>query len=133
MSRLVIFDFDGTLTDAEQEGLPFRDGYLEDLALLADIEREQAFALAERFEAEVAGMADAFGWNFNGRIVAPAGVDPYLRMMPVARKIFDHAGVFLDLEQRDRLLDRILYKYNYGKSATVFRDGARERRQDDAK
>ncbi|MFM2152956.1 MAG: hypothetical protein RL199_1391, partial [Pseudomonadota bacterium] len=34
MARLVILDFDGTMTDAEAEGAPFRDGYLQDLATL---------------------------------------------------------------------------------------------------
>ena len=61
-----------------------------------------------------------FGWVFGGQIVAPASVDPYLRIMPVARRIFDACGVFSDLADRDRLLDDVLYKYNYAKSATVW-------------
>ncbi|OGL72212.1 hypothetical protein A3D69_01120 [Candidatus Uhrbacteria bacterium RIFCSPHIGHO2_02_FULL_54_11] len=32
--------------------------------------------------------------------------------------------MFLNPHDREQLLDRILYKYNYGKSATVFRVGA---------
>ena len=31
-----IFDFDGTLTDAEQEGAPFRQGYLDDICALSN-------------------------------------------------------------------------------------------------
>ena len=34
-----------------------------------------------------------YGWRYDGHIVAPA-VDPYLRMMPVARGVMDRAGVF---------------------------------------
>jgi hypothetical protein len=81
-------------------------------------------ALADRFEAEVASRQGEFGWVFGGRIVAPASVDPYLRIMPVARMILDHFGAFTVLDERDRLLDAILYKYNYGKTRTAFRDGA---------
>ena len=46
--------------------------------------------------------------------------------MPVARKILDHFGVLLDDHERTRLLDGILYKYNYPKTQNVFREGARE-------
>ena len=38
--------------------------------------------------------------------------------------IFDRANVYTNLEERDRLLDRILYKYNYQKTTTAFRNGA---------
>eukprot|EP00971_Amphidinium_carterae_P141091 2796042-Amphidinium_carterae.1 len=34
-----------------------------------------------------------FGWIIGGRTVAPAVVDPYLRMKPIAHKILDHAKV----------------------------------------
>jgi hypothetical protein len=63
---------------------------------------------------------------FHGHIVAPAGVDPYLRIMPVARKIFDACGAFSSESDRTRLLDGILYKYNYLKTRIAFRTGARE-------
>ncbi len=62
---------------------------------------------------------------YDGRIVAPAQVDPYLRIMPVARKIFDATGTFASEEDRARLL-QVLFRYNYPKTATVFRPGARE-------
>ncbi len=121
---LLILDFDGTVTDAEEEGRPFRGGYLEDIANLVDRPLEDVLALAERSEAEVAADRDAFGWVFGGRIVAPASVDPYLRIMPVARLILDHYRAFTVREERDRLLDAVLYKYNYQKTTTAFRPGA---------
>ena len=58
--------------------------------------------------------------------VAPACVDPYLRIMPIARMIFDRASVFMNENERDRILDRILYKYNYKKTVTAFRPHAGE-------
>jgi FMN phosphatase YigB (HAD superfamily) len=126
MSRLLVLDFDGTMTDAELEGAPFRSAYLDDIAILADLPREEAEALATRFEAEVAANADSEGWLFGGHIVAPATVDPYLRVMPVARRILDHAGAFTVPAERDRLLDGILYKHNYRHTAIAFRGGAGE-------
>ena len=32
---LLVLDFDGTMTDAEAEGAPFREGYLGDIAIRA--------------------------------------------------------------------------------------------------
>lgn len=124
MSRLIILDFDGTMTNAEAEGVPFRAGYLEDLAILCGVSLEEVQKLAAQYEAEVAQTPQAFGWMFEGRIVAPAVVDPYLRIMPVARKIFDQLGVFSSERDRSRLLDGILYKYNYQKTVIAFRPGA---------
>ena len=126
MSRLIVFDFDGTLTDAEEEGRPFRDGYLDDIAILVGKTRDDVEAIAKVAEAEVAQNPQAHGWIFGGRIVAPATVDPYLRIMPVARMVFDHYGAFMGPNDRDHLLDGILYKYNYPKTRTVFREGARD-------
>jgi FMN phosphatase YigB (HAD superfamily) len=124
MSRMLVLDFDGTMTDAEVEGAPFRGGYLADIAALVDRPTEEIDQMAVRYEAEVASSPDRFGWVFGGRIVAPAVVDPYLRIMPVARRILDECGCFLVPVERDRLLDAILYKYNYTKTDLAFRQGA---------
>ena len=126
MTKLLILDFDGTMTDAEAEGAPYRVGYLEDLALLADRPLDEVTAWAEEFSSEVNQNPQEYGWKFGGQIVAPAGVDPYLRVMPIARMILDRANAFTNSDERDRILDRILYKYNYKKTVTAFRDGAKE-------
>lgn len=127
MSRgLLVLDFDGTMTDAEVEGEPFRGGYLEDVAALVDLPLAQVEAMARAFEAEVAADPGRFGWIYGGRVVAPATVDPYLRIMPVARKIMDATGSFLVEAERSRVLDAVLYKYNYTKTVTAFRPGAAE-------
>lgn len=124
MPKLLIFDFDGTMTNAEAEGQPYRTGYLEDLALICNLSLETIFQWADEFDQHVSENQGAFGWKFNGHIVAPAGVDPYLRIMPTARLILDRAGVLTSPDIRDRILDRILYKYNYSKTHTVFHNEA---------
>jgi phosphoserine phosphatase len=124
---LLVLDFDGTMTDAEAEGAPFTAGYLEDLALLvgrAPGDAEVA-ALAEQARARVDADPDAaFEWM--GEKVAPSRVDPYLRIVPIAHAIFDHFGAFARREDRSALLGRVLYKYNYAKTAIAPRPGARE-------
>ncbi len=121
---MLILDFDGTVTDAEREGAPFREGYLEDLATLCGQPLETVLELAATAERAIHDDPDNHGWVYGGHIVAPATVNPYLRMMPVARAIFDRFGVFADDADRSRLLDGILYKYNYQKTLVAFRDGA---------
>lgn len=124
--KLIIFDFDGTLTDAEIEGTPFKTGYLEDLSVLTGWSYDRVQSAATDFEEEVAKQPERFGWMFKGQIVAPATVDPYLRMMPVARHILDQAEVLTIPQDRERVLDGLLYKYNYQKTITAFRDQACE-------
>lgn len=126
MRPLVILDFDGTMTDAEAEGAPFRAGYLEDLAALTGRALPEILAMADRFEAEVLADPQSYGWLWKGSIVCPASVDPYVRIMPVARKILDACGAFTSALDRERLLDGILFKYNYRKTVRAFRPWAAE-------
>ncbi len=125
---VLVLDFDGTMTDAEAEGRPFRDGYLEDLCTLVgrsagDPEIE---AIATRVENELAAAPESHPFLWNERAVAPATVDPYLRMVPIAHAILDRFGALTNAVDRGRLLGSILYKYNYAKTLghPVFRDGA---------
>ncbi|HEY4178770.1 MAG TPA: hypothetical protein VGM90_18115 [Kofleriaceae bacterium] len=131
MSTVLVLDFDGTMTDAEAEGRPFRDGYLEDLAALVGrpIGDAEVLAIADAVEAQLAAEPDAHPFMWKGRAVAPATVDPYLRMVPIANRILDTFGVMTGpTAQADRgnLLGNVLYKYNYAKTLghPVFRPGA---------
>ena len=125
---VLVLDFDGTMTDAEAEGRPFRDGYLEDLCVLVGKAPgdPEVMAIAEEVEAELIGAPASHPFLWMGRAVAPATVDPYLRMVPIAHRILDKFGVIPDATDRGRLLGNVLYKYNYAKTLghPVFRPGA---------
>jgi len=116
------------MTDAEAEGRPFRDGYLEDLCLLVGRAPGDAeiTAIADEVEAELARAPASHPFVWLGRAVAPATVDPYLRIVPVAHRVLDRFGVFAGASDRGRLLSSVLYKYNYAKTLghPVFRPGA---------
>jgi FMN phosphatase YigB (HAD superfamily) len=127
---VVVLDFDGTMTDAEAEGRPFRDGYLADLCALvgrpagdAEIER-----IADDVESELARAPESHPFLWMERAVAPATVDPYLRMVPIAHRILDRFDAFPGATDRGRLLGSVLYRYNYAKTIghPVFRPGAAE-------
>lgn len=127
---VLCLDFDGTMTDAEAEGRPFRDGYLEDLCMLVGRPAgdPEVLAIAEDTEAEIAAAPHRHPFLWLDRAVAPATVDPYLRMVPIAHRILDRYGVIPDAIDRGRLLGSVLYKYNYAKTLghPVFRAGAGE-------
>jgi FMN phosphatase YigB (HAD superfamily) len=127
---ILVLDFDGTMTDAEAEGRPFRDGYLEDLCALVGRPAGDAevLAIAAGVEAELARAPEAHPFLWMGRAVAPATVDPYLRMVPIAHRILDQFDALPGASDRGRLLGNVLYKYNYAKTLghPVFRPGAGE-------
>jgi phosphoglycolate phosphatase-like HAD superfamily hydrolase len=127
---VLVLDFDGTMTDAEAEGRPFRDGYLEDLCALVGRPAGDAevLALADEVEAELWRAPEAHPFLWAGRAVAPATVDPYLRMVPIANRILDRFDALPRPVDRGRLLSTVLYKYNYAKTLghPVFRAGAGE-------
>jgi hypothetical protein len=130
MAVALVLDFDGTMTDAEAEGRPFQDGYLEDLALLVGrpIGDPEIRAIADEVEAELAAAPASHPFLWMGRAVAPATVDPYLRMVPIAQRILDRFNAIPSAADRGRLLGSVLYKYNYAKTLghPVFRAGAGE-------
>lgn len=128
MAVALVLDFDGTMTDAEIEGRPFREGYLEDLALLVGLAPDDPIVrvMADEVEAELLAAPASHPFVWMGRPVAPATVDPYLRMVPIAHRILDTFGAMPSAVDRGRLLGSVLYKYNYAKTLghPVFRPGA---------
>jgi len=130
MAVTLVLDFDGTMTDAEAEGRPFREGYLEDLAMLVGRAAgdPEILAIADEVEAELAAAPASHPFMWMGRAVAPATVDPYLRMVPIANRVLDRFHAIPGAVDRGRLLGGVLYKYNYAKTLgrPVFRAGAGE-------
>jgi hypothetical protein len=118
------------MTDAEAEGGPFRAGYLDDLCVLVGRAPgdSEVLALADELEADISRAPNAHPFEWEGRAVAPASVDPYLRMVPVANRILDRFGAIPDATDRGRLLGGVLYRHNYERTlgAPVFRAGARD-------
>ena len=125
---VLVLDFDGTMTDAEAEGRPFRDGYLEDLcALVGKPAGDPSITeIADEVEAKLAAAPEQHPFLWMGKAVAPATVDPYLRMVPIAHAILDRFEALASAVDRGRLLGSVLYKYNYAKTLgrPVFRAGA---------
>ncbi len=117
----IILDFDGTFTDVEKEAVPFLAAYRDDLA--AEV-GEEAIAGWDEAAASIGADPDSYGWEFDGRIVAPCHADPYIMATSTAQKLLNEAGLLLDPETRRSFLEE-LFRRNYPKAANVFRPDAR--------
>lgn len=126
--RSLVLDFDGTMTLAEEEGAPFREGYLADLCALVGRKAQDAevVAIADAVDKELAEAPEQHPFLWGGRAVAPATVDPYLRMATIAHRVFDAFSVMPSHVERGRLFGSVLYKHNYKATLErpVFRPGA---------
>lgn len=118
----IILDFDGTFTDVEEEAGPFLDAYRDELA--------ETFGngLAARWD-EVSSLIrrtpESYGWEYEGRIVAPSHADPYILAVSTAQRLLDEHGLLADLAERAAVLEA-LFRSNYPRAASVFRSDARE-------
>lgn len=118
-TECVVLDFDGTFTLVDEEAAPFVEGFREGLrARLGEVVEQRWDALAARIDAD----PDVYGWEWEGRIVAPAHADPYVMTTSIAQLLLDELGVAPSA--RTGLL-QTLYAENYPKSRTVFRPEAR--------
>ena len=117
----IILDFDGTFTEVEKEAQPFLDAYRAEVAELIGDDVAQQW---ESLEKQVRTDPGSYGWRFDGRVVAPANADPYLRATVVTNLLLDARGILPDLAERDAILQR-LYADNYPKARAAFRDDAR--------
>ncbi|MRG91391.1 HAD family hydrolase [Polyangium spumosum] len=120
--RCIVLDFDGTFTDVEREAAPFVETYRS--AVFDVLGREDLAGWEER-QAEITKHPGRYGWMFEGRIVAPAGADPYIRATTVAQALFEARGVLRSQEVRTAVLTA-LYHLAYERTWTAFRPRAKE-------
>lgn len=127
ITKLVIFDFDGTCTDVEEEGKGYIEALIDTLARITGEARNVIAARYEEGEKWLRREASETAWMMNGLPVAPALVDPYLRSKPISRRILERCGVTgTVLELRVEELSGPLYKQHYAKSGIALREHLRE-------
>ena len=118
-----VIDFDGTVTDVQQEAADYlaayRDQAAHKLAMTPDI-LDMIIPLARK---EILKKPGIHGWEVNGLIVAPATADVYLFNRAIIRKIWQHLepgfeGIGVALDE--------LHQNSYDRAGTAFRDHALE-------
>ena len=120
-----VFDFDGVWTDAEIEGVGFTQGFLEDLALICRVDVEEVRAAYDQYVRDVLPTEQP-PWMFGGHAVAPATVDPYLRMKPTSLYLLKRfwTGEMPPEAFLEALFTGPLYKHNYAKVTPHVRPAA---------
>ncbi|MFI5297866.1 MAG: HAD family hydrolase [Polyangiales bacterium] len=115
--RGLVLDFDGTLTDADAMFDAFDRALRSRLATAVGVSIDDVWrSIAATIDAEA-------GWEIDGRIVAPALGDPYLRATWIARRVLPIAAPALDSEARRALLSRE-YSAAYAEEPPRFRPDA---------
>ena len=122
--ELVVLDFDGTLTNVDEEAYAAVAGWREDVAKdlgLSAVEIEQRWSAAQ---AKIELDPSNYGWLMGDKIVAPAYADPFIMARVISEVIFDEAGKYMDRTQREDLLQNRFFKKNYRKAGIAFKGEA---------
>jgi len=127
----VVLDFDGTLTDADKEAVPYKEIHKQEFCRRTGVPVERVNTISAVLETTLK-LDSLEGWVDNGKVVAPACADPYVLTSTVYRKIIDHLNKGLvkrynlpqTEEERSKLLEE-LFRASYPHAAVVFRKGAR--------
>ncbi len=122
MIKVIISDFDGTVTDPAVELNDFMEQYLRDVALLTDLSFERVRDIARFVYADMRTHPTRYDWEFAGNLVCSAVGDPYLRIIPIANAILDEAAARTTITERHDLLRGLLSKHH--PMTSVFRSGA---------
>ncbi len=117
----VVLDFDGTFTQVEEEAAPFEEVYRSNVADLLGRNVDEAW---QREAAFIRGRPNEFGWNVDGKIVAPATSDPYLLSTAIAHRVFDAAGILNNRPFRAEIA-QALYREAYKYTRTCFKPEAK--------
>lgn len=121
----LILDFDGTLTNIEEEAKPYVDGYRLGLARELGLSQSEIENYWEEARAKILRNPEKYGWQLEGIAVASATSDPILTCYPIADEIFAIVGKTLSQEERRALLGK-LFLENRPKMGQAFKDGADE-------
>jgi FMN phosphatase YigB (HAD superfamily) len=123
--QLVVLDFDGTLTRVEDEAAPFLEAYRAGLSRWLGGPIDEAW---ERERARVEASPARYGWEHDGRVVAPAHADPYILANTVAARVVREALGTDDASragQAPEVALEAIFREAYGRVRTLFRDDAR--------
>lgn len=130
MYETVHLDFDGTLTDTEQEAQPVIEHWEKMFSERADVPVGLIRGLIGDIKTRI--VSDPLtGWTVGGCVMAPAWADPYVlnttayqHLVPL---LADSGGCSLPKEQK--LIDQMfleIFRESYKFAGTAFRPGAKE-------
>src|SRR3989338_3369855 len=122
--ELIIWDFDGTFTNVDEEAVSYVVGFKEDFAKALNITFEHINLFWRRKEKLVREHPTEHGWRFGGKIIAPAYADLLVECRTIGDLLLlEHGEYQHNPKKRDELLYK-LFKENYSKCSIVFKEDA---------
>jgi len=126
MIENILLDFDGTLTDLEEESVGFLETWYNLFSEKTNFPRKDLLKIVNIYKQDILKDQKA-GWENNGFIVAPANCDPYVLNTSIYQKI---VGLKLystpnSKEKCDDLLYQIFLE-SHKKTKSNFLSGAKE-------
>lgn len=121
----LILDFDGTLTNIEEEAKPYVEGFRQDLARELKLSINEIETYWNKAEDKILKNPKNYGWQLEGIVVASATSDPIMACYPITDEILSKLGINLSQQERRALLVK-LYLENYPKMSGSFKEGIDE-------
>ena len=122
--EVIVWDFDGTATNVDQEAISFVVGYKEGFAKALSLSPRILNPFWRIIEKRVRENPTQHGWTVNGKIVAPAYADPLVECRTIGDLLLlEHTEYQHDPQKRDALLYK-LFRENYPKCSIVFKEDA---------
>ena len=119
----LVLDFDGTLTNIEEEAKGYAEGFCNGLGRELGLSQGELETYWNEARTKVLRNPEKYGWELEGIIVASATSDPIVICNPIADEIFAKLGRTFSQKERRALFGK-LYLQNYQKMSESFKEGA---------
>ncbi len=124
-TKIIVLDFDGTLTDIDKEAAPAINGWKEDLARDIGYSADELESEWQKITKNIIETPFEYGWMRNGKIVAPSTSDPYMIANTITPIILDKENKYVGDEERNSYMYSLFAKNN-SKSLVSFKEDADE-------
>lgn len=121
----LVLDFDGTLTNIEEEAKPYVEGFCQGLGRELKLSQSEVETYWQEARTKILQSPEKYGWELDGRIVASATSDPIMTCYPITDEILGRLGITLSQQERRALLAK-LFLENRPKMGESFKEGADE-------
>lgn len=122
--ELVILDFDGTVTEVDQEATPAVESWRTDIGNELGLSASEIDRKWLEAQTKIEANPAKYGWIMGNKIVAPAYADPLVMARTISDYLFDQFGVYLNRQEREEILQNRFFKGNYVKAGTFFKGDA---------
>ena len=129
MKKIIVSDFDGTVTDVEKEASTFEEAYLSNFAKLFNIPLLELHTGVEITKQSIKLSPGLYGWEDQGKIIVSATADPYLFVQTAATEALKSLSKSSTTTPPASDWDKLLYEAfvtSQNSSGTFFRPFAAE-------